>query len=47
MDIYINRGGQQGGPYSLDKINGGLAQGSMQSTDLAFHEGLSDWENLY
>jgi len=43
MDIYINRGGQQGGPYSLDKINECLARGSMQSTDLAFHEGLSDW----
>ena len=43
MDIYINRGGQQGGPYSLDKINECLKQGSLQSTDLAFHEGLSDW----
>lgn len=43
MDIYINRNGQQGGPYSLDKINECLAQGSMRSTDLAFHEGLADW----
>ena len=43
MDIYINRDGQQGGPYSLDKINECLAQGSMQSTNLAFHEGLTDW----
>ena len=43
MDIYINRDGQQGGPYSLDKINEWLAQGSMQPTDLAFHEGLTDW----
>ena len=43
MDIFINRDGQQGGPYSLDKINECLAQGSMQSTNLAFHEGLTDW----
>ena len=43
MDIYINRDGQQNGPYSLDKINECLAQGSMQPTDLAFHEGLPDW----
>ena len=43
MDIYINRDGQQGGPYSLDKINECLAQGSMQPADLAFHEGLTDW----
>ena len=43
MDIYINRDGQQGGPYSLDKINECLAEGSMQPTNLAFHEGLTDW----
>lgn len=43
MDIYINRDGQQGGPYSLDKINECLAQRSMEPTDLAFHEGLPDW----
>lgn len=27
----------------MDKINECLAQGSMQPTNLAFHEGLTDW----
>ena len=46
MDIYINRNGQQGGPYSLDKINECLAEGSMQPADLAFHKGLAGWVPL-
>jgi hypothetical protein len=43
VDIFINRDGQRGGPYSLHKVNECLAVGSMQPTDLAFHEGLTDW----
>ena len=46
MDIYIHKEGQQVGPYSLEQVNEQLAQGTLQLTDLAFHEGLSNWTPL-
>ena len=46
MDIHIHKDGQQVGPYSLEQVNEQLAQGTLQPTDLAFHEGLSNWTPL-
>ena len=46
MEIYIHRDGQQQGPYTLEQVNTFLAEGSLQATDLAFHEGLADWVPL-
>ena len=43
MDIYINKDGQQYGPYTLDQVNEYLAQGSLQTTDPAWHDGLAEW----
>jgi hypothetical protein len=43
VQVTINRGGQQIGPYTVDQINEYLAQGSLLPTDNAWHEGLPDW----
>ena len=43
MDIYINKDGQQYGPYTLDQVNEYLAQGSFQATDPAWRDGLANW----
>ena len=43
MQVTINRDGQQMGPYTVEQINEYLAQGSLQPTDYAWHEGLPDW----
>ena len=46
MDIYITRNGQQLGPYSLDETNKNLRGGVIDSSDLAWHAGLSEWVPL-
>jgi hypothetical protein len=43
MQIFVQKDGQQLGPYTLDQVNEYLAQGSLQATDPAWHEGLADW----
>ncbi len=43
MEIHIDRGGQRYGPYSLEDARNYLADGSLLPTDLAWHEGMSDW----
>ncbi len=43
MQIHIDKDGQQYGPYTLDQVNEYLAQGSLQATDPAWHEGMADW----
>ena len=46
MLIYINRNGQQFGPFTLEQVNGALATGQLLATDLAFYEGLPQWVPL-
>ena len=46
MQIYINRDGQQFGPFTIDQVNQGLASGQLLATDFAFHEGLAGWTQL-
>jgi len=46
MDIYITRNGQRLGPYSLDEANINLRDGVIETSDLAWHAGLSDWVPL-
>ena len=43
MEIYLNRDGQQMGPYSLEQIQRHLAEGSVLPADLAWHEELPEW----
>jgi len=42
VQIFIIRGEEKSGPFSLDQIREQLAEGNLQSDDLAIHEGLED-----
>jgi len=46
MDLFVHKNGQQSGPFSLTQIQAGLAAGSFNSADLAWHEGLAGWVPL-
>ena len=46
MQIRIDRGGQQFGPYSLEQVQQHLASGALLPTDNAWHEGLPGWVPL-
>ncbi|MDV2441429.1 RDD family protein [Acinetobacter gerneri] len=46
MQIYLARNNQQAGPYSLDDVNEMLANQQVLLTDLAWHEGMSEWKAL-
>jgi len=46
MQILINRGGQQFGPFTLEQVNQGLAEGRLLPNDFAFYEGLQQWTPL-
>jgi len=41
--IYIDREGEQFGPYSIDQVSSYLGDGSLLVSDMAWHEGLNDW----
>jgi membrane protein involved in colicin uptake len=43
MDIYISKGEERKGPYSEDSIRQFLADGQFDGTELAWHEGLTQW----
>lgn len=47
MQIYITRAGEQSGPYSQEQIEHMLRSQSVWLTDLAWHQGLSDWQPLH
>ena len=44
MEIYVNRNGQQFGPYTVEQVRENLAIGMLAPTDLAWHEGLAEWQ---
>ena len=46
MEIYIARGEERNGPYSMDSIWQFLADGELDGTELAWHEGLDEWIDL-
>jgi len=46
MQIYVGKGGQQLGPFSLEEINRKLADGTFAGTDLAWYEGAAGWAPL-
>ena len=43
MRIFITRNGQQLGPYTLDQIQGQVNAGTLEATDWAWYEGITDW----
>jgi hypothetical protein len=46
MQIHVARNGQQLGQYSVEEVNGKLADGTFSPTDLAWHEGAAGWAPL-
>ena len=43
MQIFITRGEDSSGPYTLEQVQDYLAQGVLLPGDLAWHEGLEGW----
>ncbi len=43
MQIYVNKNGQQSGPYTQEQLQQYLAMGDLAAEDLAWHEGLPEW----
>jgi len=46
MQIHVDRGGERFGPYSLEEVNRYLADGTLMSSDIGWHEGAADWMPL-
>ena len=46
MQIYLYQNEQQTGPYSEEQIRQLIAAGTIQTNDVCWHEGLSDWQPL-
>jgi len=46
MEVYVHRNGEQLGPYSEDQVRAYLRDGTLHPSDLAWHEGVSDWAPL-
>ena len=46
MQIFIAKGSEQSGPFTLQQIHEQLNQGELTLDDHYFHEGLSDWTPL-
>ena len=46
MQIFIARGEEKNGPYSMEQAKDLLAKGVLQHDDYAFHEGLSGWKPI-
>ncbi|WP_201585056.1 RDD family protein [Psychrobacter jeotgali] len=46
MQIFLARNNVQAGPYNLEQLNIMLASGEVTLDDLAWHEGLDQWQRL-
>jgi uncharacterized RDD family membrane protein YckC len=46
MEIWIGRDGERHGPYKEDDIRQWLRSGQVDRADLAWYEGLADWQPL-
>ena len=46
MEIWIGRNGERHGPYKEEDVRQWLRSGQVSSSDLAWHEGLADWQPL-
>jgi predicted nucleic acid-binding Zn-ribbon protein len=43
MQVHINRGSERYGPFSIEEVNGYLADGTLQPMDQAWQDGMPDW----
>ncbi|OTG83057.1 RDD family protein [Acinetobacter sp. ANC 4648] len=46
MQIYLARNNQQAGPYTVEQLNQMLASQQVLLTDLAWHQGMTEWKAL-
>lgn len=46
MEIWIGRNGERHGPYKEEEVRQWLRSGQVSRDDLAWHEGLADWQPL-
>ncbi len=46
MEIYITKNGQQIGPFSNEEVCEKLGSGMVKNSDLAWHQGRSDWVSI-
>jgi hypothetical protein len=46
MQLYINKNGQQQGPYPIDHVKAWLSSGHLNENDLAWYEGSPSWMPL-
>lgn len=46
MRIYTKRDGEQSGPFTIEKVVAKILDGSLHSTDLAWHEGEDGWKPI-
>lgn len=46
MEIHIARDGKNFGPYSIGEVNDYLGTGFLKPDDLAWHNGLTNWQAL-
>ncbi len=46
MTYYINRSGQQYGPYTVAELQNMIAQGQISATDNAWGEGMASWASV-
>jgi hypothetical protein len=46
MQIFVGKGGQQLGPFSIEEVNRKLADGTFAASDLAWYEGAAGWAPL-
>ncbi len=46
MEIWIGRDGERHGPYKEDDVREWLRSGQVSPTDLAWYEGLADWQPM-
>jgi len=46
MQIHISKNGKQSGPYSESQVRDMLDSGLLSRSDLAWHEGITDWMPL-
>jgi len=43
MEIYLARGEERSGPYSVERVRSLLSQGLLNGNELAWYEGRADW----
>lgn len=46
MQVFIARGEDSSGPYTMEQVRAYLAEGLLRPDDLAYHEGLDGWTPL-